>query len=93
MQDSAKLFVSMVSEIFDPPQPVVEIGSLQVPGQEGYADLRPFFLNKLYFGIDMCEGLGVDAIADGEQLPIRDATVGTFVIAELRYVPWTGIEA
>lgn len=91
MQDSVKLFVRMVSEIFDPPQPVVEIGSLQVPGQEGYADLRPLFPNKLYFGIDMCKGLGVDVIADGEQLSLRDASVGTFVIIDtLEHVklPW-----
>lgn len=91
MQRSAKLFVRVVSEILDPPQPVVEIGSLQVAGQEGYADLRPFFPNRLYVGVDTRRGLGVDVIADGEQLPIRDATVGTFVIVDtLEHVklPW-----
>jgi len=96
MRDSVKFFVRMVSEIFDPPQPVVEIGSLQVPGQEGYADLRPLFPNKLYLGIDMCKGLGVDAIADGEQLPIRDASVGTFVIIDtLEHVklPWKVLDS
>lgn len=47
---------------------VVEIGSLQVPGQEGFADMRPFFPNAYpYIGVDMREGTGVDLVADAEE--------------------------
>lgn len=47
---------------------VIEIGSLQVPGQEGFADMRPFFPNACsYIGVDMREGTGVDLVANVEE--------------------------
>lgn len=43
---------------------VVELGAFQVPGQEGFADLRPFFPGGEYIGCDMRKGPGVDRIED-----------------------------
>jgi 2-polyprenyl-3-methyl-5-hydroxy-6-metoxy-1,4-benzoquinol methylase len=47
---------------------VVEIGAYQVPGQEGFADLRPFFPGADYVGCDMRKGPGVDMIEDVHRL-------------------------
>jgi len=77
-----KVFVQICSKIFDPPEPIFEIGSLQVSGQEGYADLRPLFQGKTYVGCDMRPGLGVDRIENVENLTIQDETVGTILIID-----------
>lgn len=82
MRDNVKAFCKVCSEVFDPIQPIFEIGSLQVPGQEGYADLRPFFKGKTYVGCDIRQGLGVDRIENVEKLTLDDETVGTFIIVD-----------
>ena len=56
MRESIKEFVKIVSETLPIPEPIFEFGSLQVPGQEGFADLRPIFPNKKYIGCDIREG-------------------------------------
>ena len=53
-----------VAETFALPGPVLEIGSYQVAGQEEIADLRGFFANKSYEGVDVRPGPGVDQVAD-----------------------------
>jgi SAM-dependent methyltransferase len=65
------------AETFELPDPVVEIGAYQVAGQEGLADLRPFFRGKRYLGIDKRPGPGVDRVADVEALPLADRSAGT----------------
>ena len=45
-----------VAETFDLPEPLLEIGSYQVPGQEHVADLRSLFAGKEYLGIDARPG-------------------------------------
>src|SRR5579883_2565433 len=84
-----------VVEAFDPPAPVLEIGSFQVPGQEAVGDLRPFFGTKEYVGIDARPGPGVDLVADVEALPQRDASVGTVIAMNtFEHVPrfWRGFD-
>src|SRR5579883_497187 len=82
-----------VAETFDLPEPILEIGSLQVPGQEAVADLRPLFGCKAYVGVDARPGPGVDLVADVEALPQRDASVGTVIAMNtFEHVPrfWRG---
>ncbi len=67
MQDSVKLFVRICSEMMEIKGPVYEFGALQVPGQEGYSDLRPYFSEAHYTGCDMRPGPGVDRIEDLEK--------------------------
>lgn len=73
MPDHVVLFVKTLSELVPMEGPVYEFGSLQVPGQEGFADLRRFFPGREYTGCDMQAGPGVDRIEDMEKgLTIRD---------------------
>jgi SAM-dependent methyltransferase len=69
--------VRAVAESFDLPGPVLEVGSYQVPGQESLADLRGLFPGRPYLGIDLRAGPGVDVVADVEDVPRPDASVGT----------------
>jgi SAM-dependent methyltransferase len=66
-----------ISETFDVPGPILEIGSYQVQGQERIADLRTLFPHRDYRGIDMRPGPGVDRVANVESLPFASASVGT----------------
>lgn len=66
-----------ISEAFDLPGPILEIGSYQVEGQERIADLRSLFRHREYHGIDMRPGPGVDRVADVEKLPYPSASIGT----------------
>src|SRR5262249_25684487 len=54
-----------------------EVGSYQVPGQEGLADLRGLFPGRDYVGLDVRPGPGVDLVGDVEALPQEDGSVGT----------------
>jgi SAM-dependent methyltransferase len=69
--------VQAISETFDLPEPVLEIGSYLTPGREEIANLRQFFTGKSYVGIDIRPGPGVDQVADVECLPHADGSVGT----------------
>jgi SAM-dependent methyltransferase len=82
MRDNVKTFVSCCSHVFNPQEPIVEIGSLQVEGQMGYADLRPFFQGKKYIGCDMREGPGVDRIENVENMTLGDESVGCIIIVD-----------
>src|SRR5581483_980555 len=70
VRDDVRAFVDLCSRLFAAAGPVVEIGALQTPGQEGYADLRPFFAGRPYFGCDLARGAGVDCVQDAEALGI-----------------------
>jgi SAM-dependent methyltransferase len=88
MRDDAKAFLALCVRTFDPPGPVLELGALQVPGQEGYADLRPLFPGRAYTGCDVVAGPGVDRIADAGALELPSASVGTVVAADsLEHMP------
>jgi len=70
-----------IAESFHLPEPILEIGSLQVEGK-GQADtinLRGLFPGKAYTGVDFRAGPGVDCVANVEALPQKDASVGTVI--------------
>jgi SAM-dependent methyltransferase len=82
MRDHNKAFVRLVSEALDCPGPVYEFGSLQVEGQEQYANLRSFFGSKPYVGCDMRPGLGVDRVEDVSRMSLADGVAGTVLCIE-----------
>ncbi len=82
MRDHNKAFVRAAAETFDCPGPILEFGSLQVEGQEEYADLRGLFPGKPYLGCDMRPGLGVDRVEDVTRMSFGDATAGTILCIE-----------
>jgi SAM-dependent methyltransferase len=82
MRDELKAFVELFARTWDPPAPVVEIGALQTPGQEQYADLRAAFPGKAYVGCDVVAGPGVDRLEDVHALTFADGCVGTVVAAD-----------
>lgn len=69
----------MSEETLDLQAPVVEIGSYQVDGQEGFADLRPIFGVKQYIGCDMRPGIGVDRIESLPKLSFPSGSIPTIV--------------
>jgi SAM-dependent methyltransferase len=84
-----------IAESFDLPEPIVEIGSYQVPGQENIANLRDLFPGKQYLGMDMRAGPGVDLVANVEKLPQQSGSVGTiFALNTFEHVRcfWRGFE-
>ena len=68
--------VQATREVFHLPEPVLEVGSLQVDGDDK-VNLRDIFSNKDFIGIDFRPGKGVDQVADVEALPFADNTFGT----------------
>jgi SAM-dependent methyltransferase len=66
-----------VAETFPLPEPIVEIGSLEVEGTTDAIDLRSLFPGKKYTGTDFRAGPGVDLVADVESLPFQTESVGT----------------
>ena len=84
-----------VAETFDLPGPILEIGSYQVDGQEGIANLRGLFPGREYIGVDMRPGPGVDCVADVAHLPQADASVGAVLaLSTFEHVRcfWRGFE-
>lgn len=63
-------------------EPIYEFGSLQVPGQEGFADIRPLFPGKEFFGCDMRPGPGVDKTLDLHCIELQSQSVGTVMILD-----------
>ncbi len=82
MRESIKQFVKIGAETLPISEPIYEFGSLQVPGQEGFADLRPFFPEKKYVGADMREGPGVDIIINLHKINLPSESVGTVLILD-----------
>jgi SAM-dependent methyltransferase len=81
-------------ETFTIPEPILEIGSYIVAGQERLG-IRDYFPQERYVGIDRRLGPGVDAVENVEQLPRDDASVGTILALNLfEHVPhfWRGFE-
>src|SRR5262245_39171077 len=84
-----------IAETFDLPEPILEVGSRQVSGQENVAELRSLFSGKEYLGIDMRPGPGVDQLADVEDLPFPDGSFGTVIaMSTFEHVPhfWRGFQ-
>ncbi len=84
-----------MTESFVLPDPIMEIGSYQVEGQESIINLRQLFPNRPYVGVDFREGPGVDCVASVEKLPHADASVGTVIaFSTFEHVQhfWLGFE-
>src|SRR5262245_58588896 len=87
--------VRSISESFDLPEPILEIGAYQVAGQESIGNLRSLFKCKSYIGLDMRPGPGVDRVGDVEALPLESASIGTVLsISAFEHVKhfWRGFE-
>lgn len=80
MRQSVKEYLAKVINRYTLREPIYEIGSYRVEGQEEFADLRPFFPGKVYVGCDMRLGLGVDRVEDVQCLRIRSNSIGTVLI-------------
>ena len=79
MREKVKEFVGICAEHLPITEPIYEFGSLQVEGQEGFGDLRPFFPNMRYVGTDMREGVGVDRVLDLHDIDLPDSCLGTIL--------------
>lgn len=82
MRQSVKDYLLKVIKRYPPLEPIYEIGSYQVEGQENFADLRPFFPGMVYVGCDLRAGPGVDRIEDVHRLKIKSNSVGTILIMD-----------
>jgi SAM-dependent methyltransferase len=80
MRQSAKDYLVKIINRYPVLEPIYEIGSYRVEGQEQFADLRPFFSGKVYVGCDMRQGLGVDRVEDVHCLKIKRNSIGTVLI-------------
>jgi hypothetical protein len=80
VRDHVKRIIQVISRRIELPEPIVELGALQVESQVGYADLRPFFSGKRYIGCDFRDGPGVDQIEDPEVgFSFSNSTVGSVI--------------
>lgn len=77
MRQAIKEFVALAAETLPIMEPIYEFGALQVPGQEGFSNLRPMFPGREYVGADMRDGPGVDRVLDLHQLDLAPESVGT----------------
>jgi len=80
MRQSVKDYLVKILNRHPAREPICEIGSYRVEGQEEFADLRPFFPDKIYIGCDMREGLGVDRIENVHCLKAGRNSFGTVLI-------------
>lgn len=80
MNDLLQGMVRAVTETFTLPEPILEVGSFQVEGQQKIANLRTFFPGREYCGLDMREGPGVDMVGNVEDLEFPDEFFGTVVV-------------
>lgn len=77
MREHIRFFATICNQHLTLPDPMVEFGSMQVEGQEGYADMRPIFKRHALVGADLRAGLGVDVMMDMSQAALRSESVGT----------------
>ncbi|MHC4619004.1 MAG: methyltransferase domain-containing protein [Planctomycetota bacterium] len=82
MRRYIKEFVGICAETLPLAEPIYEFGALQVPGQEGFADLRPFFPGKEYVGCDMQEGPGVDRVLNLHDIDLPSESAGTVLLMD-----------
>jgi SAM-dependent methyltransferase len=81
-------------ETFDMAEPVLEVGSYLVEGQEHIANLRTLLAGRAFTGMDMRPGPGVDQVANVEALPFADDSFSTiFALNTFEHVErfWLGI--
>ncbi len=71
-----------MAELNDLPEPVVEFGAARVAGQAHLPAVRSVFPGRVFTGIDMSPGLGVDQLHDMHHLGLRDGSVGTALLLD-----------
>jgi len=72
-------YVAIVADLFELPEPIWDIGSYQVAGQEELVNLRDVFAGRDFVGVDMREGPGVDRVENVERITAADGSVGTIL--------------
>ncbi|MBF0546130.1 MAG: methyltransferase domain-containing protein [Candidatus Riflebacteria bacterium] len=77
MRQNVKDFAFLTSSTLPIAEPIYEFGSFQIPGQIGFADLRPCFPQKNFTGCDLIEGPGVDKILDLHEIDLPSESAGT----------------
>lgn len=82
MRQNIRFFVEEVSKNFTIMEPIIEVGSFIVPGQEELANLRPLFPGKQFIGCDMRYGNGVDRLENVECLSFENESIGTILIMD-----------
>ena len=82
MRGNVLELVRVIAAHVDLPEPIVEIGSYQVPDQPYPSDLRPFFPGKQFIGCDARPGPGVDRVEDVHALSFADGSIGTILMLE-----------
>ena len=87
MDKLTRALVASAVEVFRPPGPVVEIGSLQVDADES-VNLRPLFPGRQYVGCDMRPGPGVDRVERLEALSFPDGYAGTVLCLNVIEHAW-----
>jgi SAM-dependent methyltransferase len=75
--------VEQFAREFEPSGPIVEIGSLYLPGYEQLSNLRPLFSGEEYLGCDIRRGLGVDRVEDAHSLSFPESSVGVVLMFEI----------
>lgn len=89
MRRAINTSVRLFSESFEPSGPVIEVGSLYLPGYEETGNLRRYFGGLEYIGCDIHKGLGVDRIEDAHALSLPDKSAGTVLLLEiLEHLPY-----
>ena len=79
----SKILISILSKKLNFIEPIYDMGSRQQQGQEFFADVRPFFPNKEFIGVDYIDGLGVDKVMDIENLDLLDKSVGSIICMDV----------
>lgn len=74
--------VRLAAETVGPHAPVVEVGSLYLPGYDALCNLRPHFPGLRYIGCDIRRGPGVQQLHDARHLAFRSGAAGTVLLLE-----------
>jgi SAM-dependent methyltransferase len=82
IRELVRQFVQICAEYFVFREPIYEFGCYQPQGQEGFADLRPFFPGKVYIGADLRKGPGVDIILYLHNIDLPSESVGSVLILD-----------
>jgi hypothetical protein len=67
MRENVKELVRHFAATFEIPEPIVEVGSYQVKADSLKENLRPYFPDRRFIGVDMRAGPGVDQVEDMEK--------------------------
>ena len=87
MDSLTRALAASMAQVFNPPGPVVEIGSYQVDGDTS-VDLRSLFPGREYIGTDMRAGPGVDRVEQIEKLSFADGYAGTVLCLNVIEHAW-----